>query len=255
MASNLHFLRVMITNETAGTNVNEIATGIYRISTPVPIPGIPGGFTFNQYLVVDDESLLFHTGPRSMAPLVAEAVASVVPLERLNYIALSHHENDEDGGMDALLERAPGAVPVCGRLNAMLNGELYARPPRALGDGETLPLGRRIVRWLDAPHLPHNVECGFLFELYTSTLLCGDLFAQPGATLPAVNESDDAILGPSEALRVAMDPSPGTRNTRAHLERMASSEPRLLACMHGSAYRGDGARMLRALAGKLGGAP
>jgi glyoxylase-like metal-dependent hydrolase (beta-lactamase superfamily II) len=243
----------MITNQASGTAVTEIAPGIFQISTPVPVPGIPGGFSFNQFLVVDDESLLFHTGPRGLSPLVVEAVAAVIPLERLNYVALSHHENDEDGGMDALLERAPRAVPVCGRLNAMLNGELYARSPRGLGDGETLPLGRRIVRWFDAPHLPHGAECGYLFELYTSTLLCGDLFAQPGAALPAVSESEDAVFGPSEALRVAMDLYSGARGSRARLQRLAGTEPRLLACMHGSSFRGDGSKLLRELADRLGG--
>jgi flavorubredoxin len=241
----------MITNPSSRTRVDEVAAGVHRISTPVPVPAIPGGFTFNQYLIVDDEPLLFHTGPRGMAPLVVEAIGKVVPLEKLRYVAFSHHENDEDGGMDALLGAAPNASPVCGRMNAMLNGELYARPPRALADGETLPLGRHIVRWLDTPHLPHAWECGYMFELYTGTLLCGDLFTQPGADGPPVRESADSILEPSEAMRGAMEYYAHAKNTRAMLEGLAATEPRLLACMHGSAYRGDGARLLRALADKL----
>jgi hypothetical protein len=60
----------MITNQSSKTRVDEIATGIYRISTPVPPAAMPGGFKFNQYLITDDEPLLYHTGPRKLYPLV-----------------------------------------------------------------------------------------------------------------------------------------------------------------------------------------
>ena len=65
-----------ITNTQSGTNVHEVADGIYRINTPVMIEGA-GGFSFNQYLIVDDAPLLFHTGPRKMFPLVREAVSTL----------------------------------------------------------------------------------------------------------------------------------------------------------------------------------
>jgi flavorubredoxin len=243
----------MLTNPTSGTRIDEIATGIHRITTPLRAPELPGGFSFNQYLVVDDEPLLFHTGPRSMAPLVIEAIKKVLRIEKLRWIGFSHHENDEDGGMDALLAAAPSASPVCGRVNAMLNADYYARPPRALAQGETLPLGRHIVRWLDAPHLPHSWECGYLFELYTSTLLCGDLFAQGGAETAPFTEDGASILESSEAFRAAMDHYSHAKNSRALLDRLASTEPRVLACMHGSAYHGDGAKLLRQLGVRLEG--
>jgi hypothetical protein len=39
--------------------------------------------------------------------------------------------------------------------------------------------------------------------------------------------------------------------TAATLERLAREQPQTLACMHGSAWRGDGASLLRALARSL----
>jgi len=110
-------------------------------------------------------------------------------------------------------------------------------------------LGRSTVRWLETPHLPHGWECGFLFEERTRTLLCGDLFTQGGTGDPPVTEAD--ILGPSEEFRKAMDYFAHAPNTRALLEKLAATEPRLLACMHGSAWRGDGAALLRSLADAL----
>lgn len=162
-----------ITNRDTGTNVHEIAADIFRISTPVPPAVMPGGFTFNQFLVVDDAPLLFHTGPRKMFPLVLQAIEHVLgDAKRLRYISFSHVEADESGSLNDLLAAAPQAVPVCGTIAAMVSvSDLADRPPRALSDGESLSLGKRDVKWLDAPHLPHNWECGYLFESTTRTLL------------------------------------------------------------------------------------
>ena len=238
-----------VTDAQSRTNVHEISDGIYRVNTPVDITGA-GKFSFNQYLIVDDEPLLFHTGPRKMFPLVREAVASVLPIERLRYIALSHVEADECGSLNEWLRAAPQSVPLCGTVAAMVSiDDLADRAPRALADGESLSLGRHSVRWFDTPHLPHAWECGLLNEEQTSTLFCGDLFTQGGDGQPPITESD--ILGPSERFRHSMDYFSHTTNARVMLERLASINPKTLACMHGSTWRGDGAELLRALADAL----
>jgi flavorubredoxin len=238
-----------VTNASTGTNVHEIADGVYRVNTPVALPD-GGGFSFNQYLIVDDEPLLFHTGPRRMFPLVQEAVGSVLPVARLRHVAFSHVESDECGSLNEWLAAAPHAAPLCGQVAAMVSiGDLADRPPRALADGEVVPLGRHSVRWFDTPHLPHAWECGFLLEERTATLLCGDLFTQPGAESAPLTEGD--ILGPSEAFRHQLDYFSHTRHVRTMIEKLAAAQPRVLACMHGSAWSGDGAKLLRALGDAL----
>jgi flavorubredoxin len=228
-----------MTNKDAGTNVHEIADGIYRINTPVVIDGA-GGFSFNQYLILDDEPLLFHTGLRKMFPLVREAVNSVLPVDTLRYVSFSHVEADECGSLNEWLAIAPQAVPLCGSVAAMVSiGDMADRPPRAMSDGEELLLGKHRVRWHDAPHVPHAWDCGFLSEAHTSTLLCGDLFTQGGNDLPPITESD--ILGPSEAFRHQMDYFSHTKHARVLLDKLAATEPTTLACMHGSAWLGNGA--------------
>jgi flavorubredoxin len=237
------------------TTIHEIAPQVFRVSTPVPPEVIPGGFSFNQYLVVDDAPLLFHTGPRRMFPLVREAVARVLgDVSRLRYLAFSHVEADECGSLPAWLDAAPAAVPVCSTVAAMVSvSDLVDRAPRPLADGETLDLGAKRVRWLDAPHLPHNWECGFLFEETDRTLFCGDLFTQGGDALPAVTDSDDAVLGNAMRMHaVGMDGMGIERNARRHLEKLAATRPVTLATMHGSAFRGDGGRLLLAFADALG---
>lgn len=240
---------MIVTNSQSGTNICEVADRIYRINTPVGLAGA-GEFSFNQYLVVADEPLLFHTGPRQLFPLVRDAVDHVLPAERLRHIAFSHVEADECGSLNDWLAAAPQAAPLCGSIAAMTSiGDLADRPPRALGDGETLDLGGKTVQWFDAPHVPHGWECGFLFEQNSQTLFCGDLFTQPGSGKVPLTEDD--ILGPSEAFRKPMDYYAHGPNTGAVLERLAATAPRTLACMHGSAWRGDGAGLLRELAAAL----
>jgi flavorubredoxin len=236
----------MVTNPRTGTNVHEIAQGIYRISTPIDFPN-GQGFSFNQYLVVDDEPLLFHTGPRQLFPAVSEAIGAVMPIERLRYVGLSHTEADECGAMNPLLAAAPAAVPLCSTIAAMVSiTDLADRPPRALADGEQLALGRHTVQWFDTPHVPHGWDCGLLMDTATGTFFCGDLFTQPGHGEQPVTEAD--ILGPSEAFRQPMDYYAHAPHTAATLARLAEQKPTTLACMHGSAWRGDGAALLRQLA-------
>ena len=238
-----------VTNMKSGTNVHEISSGIYRINTPVKMLGVQG-FTFNQYLVVDDEPLLFHTGLRKMFPLVREAVASVIPVEKLRYISFSHVEADECGSLNEWLAIAPHAVPLCGNVAAMVSiKDIADREPHAMADGELLSLGQHSVRWFETPHLPHAWDCGFLSEEQTSTLFCGDLFTQGGSDLPAMTESD--ILEPSEAFRQGMDYFSHTKYAREMIDKLAATNPKTLACMHGSAWRGDGSKLLRSLGDAL----
>jgi flavorubredoxin len=240
-----------ITNTQTGTRIDEIAASIYRISTPVPPnPALPAGFTFNQFLIVDDEPLLFHTGMRRIFPLVRDAVASVLAVEKLRWISFGHLEADESGSLVEWLAAAPGATPLCGKIGAMLSVEdAGGRPPRVLADGETMAIGKKRVRWFDTPHVPHGWDAGCLAETTTRTLFCGDLFTQAGADAAPVTEGD--VVGPSEAMRGAMDYYSNARAAAAQIERLATTEPALLACMHGSSYRGDGAASLRALAAAL----
>jgi flavorubredoxin len=243
-----------ITSAASGTRIDEIADGIYRISTPIPPVAIPGGFTFNQFLVVDEQPLLFHAGPRRLFPLVREAMASVMPPAKLRWVAYSHWEPDESGALNEWLEIAPQASAVQGNVGVMvcLNDQAL-RPPRALGDGEFLSLGKKQMKWIDTPQLPHGWDCGFMFESTTRTLLAGDLFTQGGHEVAPIAETD--ILGPSEATRKMMDYYSHTRNVVPLMEKLARCEPTTLACMHGSSWRGDGAKLLRELAKRLDASP
>jgi hypothetical protein len=173
---------MMITNARSGTNIHEIVDGIFRINTPIMMPGGSGQFNFNQYLIVDEAPLLFLTGLRRLFPLVRKAVAQVMPIKRLRYITISHFEADECGSLNEWLAAAPEAEPLCSRIGAMVSiGDIADRAPRSMTDGEVLTLGKHTVRWFDTPHMPHAWDCGMMMEGFTRTFLCGDLFTQGGS--------------------------------------------------------------------------
>jgi flavorubredoxin len=227
------------------TKVDEIAPRIYRLSTLVPEIG-PTGFTFNQFLLDDDEPLLFHTGHRSMFPNVREAIERILPVERLRWITFGHVESDECGAMNLLLAAAPRAQVAHGGLGCMVSlNELADRLPRALADGEIIELGDKRVRHIDTPHVPHGWEARVLYEETTSTLLCGDLFTHLGDG-PALTEDD--IVGRASDGEDAFSYSSLAPSTPATIERLAQLVPRTLALMHGSSFTGDCAGALHALA-------
>ena len=227
------------------TRIDEIAAGVYRLSTFVP-EITPAGFTFNQFLVQADEPLLFHCGHRRMFPLISAAAARIMPLERLRWISFGHVEADECGAMNLWLAAAPNAQIAHGQLACEVSlDDLADRPPRALADGETLDLGGKRVRFLHTPHVPHGWEAGVMFEETAATLLCGDLLTHAGDG-PALTEGD--VLQPAiaaEDMFHAMCMGPGTGPA---LHRLADLEPRTLAIMHGSSFAGDGGGALRGLA-------
>ncbi len=234
----------MITNKQTGTQIDEILNGIYRITTPLDI--LPGGFSVNQYLIADDEPLLFHTGWRRMFPIVAEAISKVMPVERLRHVGLSHFEGDECGAMNEFLAAAPQAVPFSSAIGAMISvNDFASRPARGLEDGEDFSTGKHRLQWIYTPHVPHGWDCGVIFDKTTRTLFCGDLFTQGGAHCPPVTESD--ILGPSELFRKPLDYFAHAAAMDGVFDRLASLQPTMLACQHGSAFRGDGGGLLREL--------
>jgi flavorubredoxin len=227
------------------TQVDEIADGIFRLSTFTPdLP--PSGFTFNQYLIRADEPFLFHCGGRALFPLVSSAVESILPLETIRWISFGHVESDECGSMNQWLSAAPAAQIVHGGIACMVSlNDLADRPPRPLENNEVIDIGGKRIRYLDTPHVPHAWESGLIFEEVTKTLFTGDLFTQFGDG-PALTEESivQAAIAAEEGFH-AMALTPTTASTIRKLKDLGAAR---LAVMHGSCFSGDCAAELEALA-------
>jgi flavorubredoxin len=228
------------------TRIDEIAAGIYRLSTFVPQVAPPAGFTFNQFLVMAGEPFLYHCGARGMFPSVSAAVARLMPVERLRWISFGHVESDECGAMNLWLAAAPEAQIVFNRLGCEVSlYDLADRPPRAVEDGELLDLGGKRLRFLQTPHVPHGWEAQAVFEENTRTLFCGDLFTHIGDAGPV---TEDDIVEPAMAAEDMFGATALGPQTAPALRRLAGLEPATLALMHGASFRGDGGAALRSLA-------
>ena len=228
------------------TKVSEITDGIYRLSTFVSEVAPPAGFVFNQFLVLGDEPLLFHTGPRRMFPLVHAAVGRIVAPEKLRWITFGHYEADECGSMNDWLAAAPRAEVAHGMTGSMVSlNDMSGRPPRILADGEVIDLGGKRIRYLDTPHVPHGWDAGLVYEETTGTLLCGDLFTQVGDD-KALTASD--IVGPAIAAEDMFHASSLHPTIGPTVRKLAALRPRTLALMHGPSFNGDCAAALGALA-------
>ncbi|WP_201834907.1 MBL fold metallo-hydrolase [Microvirga zambiensis] len=228
-------------------NISEIADGIYRISVFVPEIAPPVGFTFNHFLVLGDEPLLFHTGLRKMFPLVSQAVSRVMPVHNLRWITFGHYEADECGAMNEWLAMAPDAQVAHGMTGCLVSlNDMSDRQPRVLANGEIIDLGGgKRVRYLDTPHTPHGWDAGVIYEEATGTLLCGDLFTQLGNG-PALMGGD--IVGPATAAEDLFQYSSLSPDMGTTIRSLAKLLPRTLALMHGPSFSGDGGAALNALA-------
>ena len=220
----------------------EIADGTYQLTTYLE----EIDFGLNQYLVVGDEPLLFHTGLRSLYAPIAAAVTRIVPFTDLRWVGFGHVEADECGSLNQWLAAAPDAIAVSGVTGCMVSvSDMADRPPRARSDDDVLDIGGHRLRWLDTPHLPHNWEAGLFCDETTRTLFCGDLFSQWGPYPPTTTD-DIAVPGAADDPSYSLAPS-----SPAILRRLAGLDVATLAQMHGPAYTGDCSTALRTLAGQF----
>jgi len=228
------------------TKISEIADGIFRLSTFVPDIAPPAGFTFNQFVVMGDEPLMFHTGLRKMFGLNLSALRRLMPAEKLRWIGYGHYEADECGAMNEWLTVAPHATAAHGRTGVMVSlNDMADRPPRMLEDGEVIDIGGKRVRFIDTPHTPHGWDAGVMYEETTGTLLAGDLFTQLGDG-KALTDGD--IVSPAIAAENIFNYSSLNPAMGSTIRSLSKLNPKTLALMHGPSFAGDGGAALRALA-------
>ncbi len=228
------------------TRIDEITDGVYRISTFSPV-GPPGGITFNQFLLLDEEPALIHTGmPGHFADTLAAATTVMDP-RRLRWITSNHASRpDELGALDQWFGTAPHARVVHGYIACFVHlSEVAPERIRSVADGETVELGARRLRWMATPHVPGPWEAGFWFDEKDRILFTGDVFAQTGQATPTTT---DDIVGPAVTHDEGGRATALTAATATTVRTLAQLEPSTLALMHGPTFRGDGATALRSLA-------
>jgi flavorubredoxin len=226
--------------------VHEIADGIFRIATYVPEISL----AFTQFLIKDEQPLLFHTGNKQMFPQTVEAIRKVIDPATLRYISWSHLEADECGAVNEFVKIAPQAEPVQGMVGVMIGvADFFTKPVTPMNDGDVLDLGAHKLRYLITPNVPHAWDAIIAYEETTGTLLVSDLFTV-FADERAMTESD--LVEPAMA---ALDRLPGYLPVGAHtaqvFDRLEALEPKVVAGHHAPAISDNAAGALRDLRGAL----
>lgn len=234
------------------TTINEIATDIFRINTYIP----EANLGFSQFLIRDDEPMLFHTGGRALFPAVHEAVSKLIDPTTVRWIGFSHFEADECGSLNEWQEVAPNATAVCSMVGKLVSVDDFAQknPAKGMVDGEEFSTGSHTFRFLATPHVPHNWEAGLLYDMTTGVLFASDILHQNGdveaLTTDSVNDRTKQTLLDMQAGPLA-GYLPYAVETDATLRRIAALKPTTVATMHGSVYSGDGEKAILEYAGLL----
>jgi len=210
------------------TVISEIDDGVYRISGFANNLGI----TYNQFLIVDRDPMLIHTGPIGTYHLIEDRVKEVIPLEKLAYVAFLHFESDEWGGMEFL--QAPRVRLVCSDLSSKLNLTGWYNVPVnhiSFWDNETLKTGNKSLRFIMTPHV-HHWDSMMIFEETTKSLFTSDLFIQSGDSHKAVISDDlsENMINLYRGIGIFASEQPVRKTT----ERLVKFNPRMVYPMHGS---------------------
>lgn len=234
------------------TTITEIAPDTFRINTFIP----EANLGFSQFLVRDEEPLLYHTGMRALFPIVREAVASLIDPAQLKWVGFSHFEADECGSLNEWQAIAPDATAVCSMVGKLVSVDDFAskNPAKGMNDGEEFTTGTHSFKFLATPHVPHNWEAGMLFDTTTGVLFSSDILHQNGDVAAMTS---DSVIDRVRQSMLEMQSSPlanylpYTPNTQATIDRIAALKPSTVASMHGSIYQGDGEGAILEYAGVL----
>lgn len=228
--------------------VTEIAPDLFRLSLFVPELNMQ----FNHFLVRDEQPLLFHAGLKKMFPALLEAVKTLIDPASLRYVAWSHFESDECGGLNDWLRVAPNAEPVCTLVGKLVSADDFAiRPAKGMLADDVLETGKYRYRFYPSPHIPHGWDAGVLLEETTKTLFCSDLFHHFGDVAPITT---DSLIEATQAGMQLLSQGPlagympYTSQTGGVLKSLAELNPQVLAVMHGSSFQGNANSMLLDLA-------
>ena len=174
-----------------------------------------------------------------------------MPVEKLRWIGGSHFEGDEFGALNEFLMVAPDATPFGAEIGVLTSlNDFASKPAHALRDGRGIPSRQAPTCGGYTRHTFHTDGTAEFSSTNRRRHCCVAIYLRSRArTPPPITESE--ILSASEGMRGMMDYYAHSNSTSVVLERLAALRPSMLACQHGSAYRGDCAALIRELAVRI----
>ena len=145
---------------------------------------VPNGMAYNSYVILDEKIAVMdtvdaHFGDEWMNRLTAE-LAGRSP----DYLVVQHMEPDHSANIVRFMQAYPHATVVASqaafRMMKQFYGSDYADRRLVVGEGSTLPLGRRTLTFLTAP-MVHWPEVIVTYDELDKVLFSADGFGKFGA--------------------------------------------------------------------------
>ena len=226
-------------------NTLKIAENVYWVGTrdwnrrlfDALIP-LPKGTSYNAYLVMSrgGKALIDTVNPGFEREL-EEKIRSLINLEELDYVVMNHAEPDHAGAIPYIMKIASKARLITTGRGAKMAQIYYRVPPeriKVVGDGETISLDNKTLRFIEAPML-HWPETMFTYLEEDKILFPCDFFGSHLAGGVYSNEVEDMLVHAQRYWGEIM--MPFRAMAQKALEKIASLEIRLIAPSHGPIHR------------------
>lgn len=165
--------------------MGNIFKNLYQFSSYVT----PIDLTFHQYLLLEEEPLLVHTGNMQQAEALIPQLKEVLNGRELKYIFISHFESDECGGLSIILKHFPEAKPICSLVTArQLTGFGIAKDVIVKSSGDKLTSSGYELEFISYPSEMHLWEGLLLVESKQGIFFSSDLVFSNGEADGEVRE-------------------------------------------------------------------
>ncbi len=206
---------------------------------------VPGGVSYNSYLLLDDLTVLFDTVDSAVEKVFLENIEHTLDGRSLDYVVVQHMEPDHSASLAAVLAKYPDATVVCNDKIAKMIDRFFGvditERAYIVKEGDYLATGHHELTFVMAP-MVHWPEVMMTFDKATGTLYSADAFGSFGALNGAIfaDEIDYNGRYMDEARRYYCNiVGKYGPQVQALFKKAAALDIRMLCPLHGYVWRKD----------------
>jgi flavorubredoxin len=158
-----------------------------RLALFEAVYSVPGGISYNSYLMLDEKTALIDTVDRAVTDIFIENVEHTLGGRSLDYLIVQHMEPDHSATLFDVLLRHPECTVICNKMTFDMIRAFKGRDVKAriVTEGDTLELGKHTLTFISAP-MVHWPEVMVTFDKTSGTLFSADAFGTFGALNGAI---------------------------------------------------------------------
>lgn len=197
------------------------------------------GTTYNSYLLMTEKPTVIDTVDISFGREFIENLRNIIELDKIKYIVINHTEPDHSGALGSLAARAKNAVIVCTKLAVNELKEMYRLHNReflVVGDGDTLDIGGKILKFIETPYL-HTEETMITYCEEDKILFPCDIFSTHVANYEYFNDMAKEDIKNDYVGYYKLIMHPHRRYVQNMIEKIRDLDIRMIAPSHGFIIR------------------